>query len=168
MILSQCFDVPCNQILSMDISDGSEWVIEPSLVEGSYWTGWALIPQPHENCPLLNPTDYSIRLTYYREMSYKAGYLIDGVYYVNYQDTLSSIGRTYGYLPSMIAAENGLIDLDTIAYMQALKMPTYPSLYTLASVVGAGGVIVLMSTGIYGLRRWIHARTHARGKKKNA
>jgi LysM repeat protein len=98
-------------------------------------------------------------------MAYKAGYLIDGVYTVNYGDTLSSIGHKFGYLPQWIADANNLSDPEMIYFLQELKMPSFPSFYTLVPVGGAVGFTVLMSTAIYRLRRW--RRNRYSSKKKN-
>jgi LysM repeat protein len=122
--------------------------------------GSILVPQPHTDCNIAEYRNTFLKRR--QEQAYKAGYLIDGVYNVNYQETLSSIGRKFGYLSQWIADANGLSAPYTIYYLQELKLPSYPSLYTLGS---AAGVIVLASSAIYGVRRWFRRRTQ--GKKKN-
>jgi LysM repeat protein len=86
----------------------------------------------------------------------------NGVYIVAYRDTLSSIGRQFGYLPSMIAAENDLEAPYIIYPYQELQMPRLPSLYDIGK-----GVLYVVSVGVgfttivlYRMRRRIT------GKKK--
>jgi hypothetical protein len=153
---------------SNDIADchGIEQGLMAQLNEDKPWhmEGYFLIPQPHKECDIEAYRDLARKR--YQEQTYLAGYLIDGIYRVNYDDTLSSISRKYGYLPQWIADANGISLSDPIYFLQELKMPPYPSLYTLLPAGGAAGVIVLASGAIYGLRRWLRQRNQ--GKKKNS
>lgn len=163
--VSQCFGLKLEELLTLNLYDSfnSAWSVSPAAYQ-TYW-GPVLVPQPHADCPLLGVDDKT-HYQRYVEMTYKAGSLQEGVYTVNYQDTLSSIGRKYGYLPQSIADANNLPNPNEIYYLQELKMPSYPSLYTLAPVGGVVGTLVLAGVAIYGLRYW--SRTRSKSKKKNS
>lgn len=166
LVLSQCFDVEPEAFLTLNLYDrfNSAWSVTPASLNMTY-QGPLLIPQPHSDCALLTVDD-GTHWQRYVEMTYKAGSVQDGVYIVNYGDTLSSIGRKFGYLPQAIADENNLTDPAVIYYLQELKMPSTPSLYTLAPVGAAAGGLVLAGAIFLGLRRW--SRGRAKGKKKNS
>jgi hypothetical protein len=127
-----------------------------------YWL--VFIPQPHKDCWMLTD-DYQTYYQRYLEQGYRAGYLRDGIYAVNYQDTLGSIGRKFGYLPQWIADTNGISLSDPIYYLQELRMPPFPSLYTFLSIGGVAVGVGLIGGTLYGLRRW--RRRRFMSKKKN-
>lgn len=159
-MISQCFEIPIDRIQNINAED-KPWKAYQDTTR--FWGG-LLIPQPHADCTL-NTTDNNQHHQIYISMVYTAGYLVEDTYFVNYGDTLSSIGRAFGYPYQWIAQANNLSEPYTIYFLQELKMPSYPSLYTLIPVGGAGVMIVLASSAIYGLRSLHRRRT--KGKKKN-
>jgi hypothetical protein len=166
LVVSQCFGVKPEALLTLNLYDrfNSAWSVSSGSLNTTY-QGPLLVPQPHADCSLL-VDDPSTHWQRYVEMTYKAGSLQDGIYIVNYGDTLSSIGHKYGYLPQSIADENGLPNPNVLYYLQELKLPTHPSLYTLAPVGAAAGGLVLAGGLFIGLRRWSSRR--GKSKKKNS
>jgi LysM repeat protein len=128
-------------------------------------SGYIVLPNDYDRECYLRTADERTLVQKARELSYQAGYLDEnGVYTVNYQDTLSSIGRTYGYLPQWIADYNRLPGTDMIYYRQQLQLPPHPSLYDLAKVGGAVVGTLVVSGLVFGLYRW---RTSGARKRKN-
>lgn len=115
--------------------------------------GWLVIPDAQRDCELEDDQGWR---NWYPERRAKIGQLDDkGLYTVNFDDTLSSVGRRFGYLPSMIAAENGLEAPYTIYPYQELRMPQMPSLYDIGkAVLYVGGVgAAMIGFGLYRMRR---------------
>jgi hypothetical protein len=159
LVTLQCFDVDDVYIVRMQYGEIGRWSEYGKRFHGD----WLMIPQPHADCPLLH-MDRKMRQE--RMNAYRTiGALYNGIYRVDMDETLSTIGRKLGYLPLSIAQANNLSEPYNIYFLQELKMPPYPSLYTLIPVGGAGVVIVLASSAIYGLRRW--RRSRYKGKRKN-
>jgi LysM repeat protein len=126
--------------------------------------GWLVVPNPQRHCEFEDAYGYR---NWYPERHAKMGQLDNqGVYTVDYNDTLSSIGRRFGYLPSMIAAENHLEAPYWIYPYQELQMPRMPSLYDIGkSVLYVGGVGVgMIGFGLYRMRR----RNSVKKKQKPA
>ena len=116
---------------------------------------------PHFNDDRLSPISHARYRHWFNSLVPHSDKLDNqGIYTVNYDDTLSSIGRRFGYLPSMIAVENNLESPYFIYPYQELQMPRMPSLYDIGkSALYVGGVGVgMIGFGLYRMRR--------RGKKK--
>ncbi len=152
-LISQCFDIPIDALQNVNMEDDPWTTYHNTTI---FWGG-LLIPQPHADC-VFNTLDGYPHYEQFMTMTSNAGSLQEGVYIVNYQDTLSSIGRKYGYPYQWIANANNISAPYTIYYLQQLKMPSMPSLYTLVPLGGATGVTLLVSIAIYGLRRWSRSR----------
>lgn len=131
---------------------------------GGYWTA----SNPPHTCPLLTGTaqeSYDWRVEFRERMMEEAGHINeDNIYIVAPHDTLSTIGRKYGYLPSMLASANNLQNPDMLLTYQAVKLPAYPSLYTLAKVA-AGLLFIIVFIGLIQLR--MRRRGAHKEKKKN-
>jgi LysM repeat protein len=150
--LGQCFGVKPEALLAANA------ITYPPEVRPA---GWWVIPAPyHADCYLLT-ADVDTYRQVETAAQHRAGYLIDGVYTVNHQDTLSSLGRTFGYLPAEIARVNDLGDGHWIYYRQELRLPPYPSLYVLLPVVA---VTLAVSTGVLLLR--VLFRRYRAGRRK--
>jgi LysM repeat protein len=149
--IAQCYGVSLEALTQINSKNYPATVIR---------TGSVVIPTPHHDCELAHMTDEQYT-NWFNLREPRLGQLDDkGIYTVDYADTLSSIGRRFGYLPSMIAAENHLEAPYWIYPYQELQMPRMPSLYDIGkSVLYVGGVGVgMIGFGLYRMRR--------RGKKK--
>jgi hypothetical protein len=157
LVTLQCFDVDDVYVVRMEYGEIGLWSEYGKRFHG----GWLMIPQPHADCPLLH-MDREARGKWASE-HYQRGELYNGIYRVQTNDTLSSIGRQFGYLPGWIAQANNLSEPYTIYFSQELRMPNFPSLYILLGMVQIVGIFCVISGAIYGLRRY----RNSKGKKKN-
>jgi LysM repeat protein len=156
----QCFNVDDVYVVRMRFGQIYLW---SEYGKRLYDTDWLMIPQPHADCPLLH-MDREARGKWASE-HYQRGELYNGIYRVQTNDTLSSIGREFGYLPVWIAQANNLSEPYTIYFAQELKMPNFPSLYILLGIGQVVGIFCMIGGAIYGLRSLLRRRSQ--GKKKN-
>jgi LysM repeat protein len=158
--IADCFGVNAYELVPITYE---EMGIERDFAQNQGFWG---IPNPTQDCPLIGD-DYNTALNWLNTKRHEVvfGTLNEaGEYGVQEGDTLSSIGREYGYLPEWIMAENGMPD-DTIYIRQTLRLPKYPNLYQLATYGGAiGGGVVLLLLGRFALMLRAKGR---KGKKKN-
>lgn len=145
--VAQCFHVDITELVNLNTPSAY-----PSHVH--QYGSWVLPPHYDRNCELLalTPEQYNQQI---RDLMNRAGSLgDDGIYIVNHQDTLSSIGKQFGYLPQWIAAANNLENPEMIFYLQELKMPSYPNYWQLAGIGGGIIAVLAIGTGTSLLRRW--------------
>ncbi len=144
--VAACFKMDINDLVTLNSQDYS-YEVRPY----GYW----VLPQNYDrDCALLtmNIVEYK---QYINDLMNSAGSLNDeGVYVVNHQDTLSSIGKQFGYLPEWIAAENSLENPDMIFHLQELKLPSHPNYWQLATIGGGVLAIVSISSALSLVLRW--------------
>lgn len=160
--LAECFGANAYDFILVDAEMLGLKTDEFSYYEDRYWG----IPNASLDCPLIGE-DREAALTWKRNFyqSTVFGTLNeDGEYGVTYGDTLSSIGRRYGYLPEWIMAENEMKHEWVYPY-QRLRLPNYPNLYQMATYGGAalGGIIIFFGAS-FAMRLRANRR---KGKKKN-
>jgi LysM repeat protein len=132
---------------------------------GPFW-GAVFLPQPHaQDCWMLTDNN-DVYWKGYRDQKYGVGWENAVFHTVQWGDTLNSIARQYGYLPSMIAAENDLEEPYLLQTSTRLRMPSFPSFYDIGKAgLYVGGVgIGMISFGVYRMRRRYR---NSKGKKKN-
>lgn len=158
--LAECFGVSGYDIIELSYRDMRMYSRRPEST--LYWG----IPNPSRDCPFIGDEpeaawDWSRN---FRERHPFGGFNEEGEYGVQYGDTLSSIGRRFGYLPEWIMAENNLPS-DRIYAYQTLRLPNYPNLYQIAGFISAiMGFIGLFFGSSFVLRLRANRR---KGKKKN-
>jgi hypothetical protein len=157
--LADCFGADgyeISHISPMDLGQSQgDWYYD------SYWA----IPNATKDCALIGD-DYEAARAWKRDFYDRAGFgqiNEEGLYAVTYGDSLSSIGRRYGYLPSWIKAENNLSE-DWVYPYQLLRLPSYPNIYTMSSVSGVLLGVGLLGFGTKAVLRWRGGR---KGKRKN-
>jgi hypothetical protein len=156
LTIAQCFDVPVETLIDVNAQ------MYPTEVRGN---GEWIIPEPYNHdCYMLtaSPQEYQQRV--WAEQNQAGSLGENGIYIVNYGDTLSAIGRRFGYLPEWIAAENDLSSPDIIYQRQQLKLPQHITLYDMAKIGGAVGGTLATFVVLGGLYRW---RTGGKRKRKN-
>jgi LysM repeat protein len=157
--LAACFGANGYEIIRVEATDlgqaRGDWYID------AYWG----IPNATKDCALIGDS-YEAAMNWKREFYSQAGFgqiNEEGLYAVTYGDTLTDIGRRYGYLPEWIKAENNLTDEWVYPY-QLLRLPSYPNLYQSGSVVG--GILGLGLLG-FGTKFALSLRHRRKGKRKN-
>jgi hypothetical protein len=141
------------------------WQIETDYIPtGWYWT----VSNPPHSCSLVTgtPDESKAWRDEFRARIFEEAGMVndDGIYTVTSGDTLSSIGRKYGYLPSMLAAANDMQHPDVLLMYQPLQLPQYPSLYALAKV---GGGVLLIVTFIGAIQFGMRRRGGGKKKKRS-
>jgi LysM repeat protein len=155
--IAQCFDIPLATLMDVNAQD------YPSEVKPRYDT-W-IIPEPYNrDCYMLTEDNEAYERGYQAEMNRLGMIADDGLYRVNYGETLSEIGKRYGYLTQWLAAKNNIANPDLIYYRQELRLPNHINLYDLAKIAGAIGGIIGIPFALVTFYRW---RTSGKRKRKN-
>jgi hypothetical protein len=157
--LAECFGADGYEITHISPMDLGQ--VQGDWYNDSYWA----IPNATKDCALIGD-DYEAALAWKREFYSRAGFgqiNEEGLYAVTYGDSLSSIGRRYGYLPSWIKAENNLSE-DWVYPYQLLRLPSYPNIYTMSSIAGVLVGVGVLGFGTKAVLRWRGGR---KGKRKN-
>jgi LysM repeat protein len=158
--LAECFGANGYEIIHITAMDLGQ--VNGNWYNNAYWA----IPNATRDCALIGD-DYEAARAWKRDFYDRAGFgqiNEEGLYAVTYGDSLSSIGRRYGYLPSWIKAENNLSE-DWVYPYQLLRLPSYPNIYTMSSIAG-----VLLGLGVlgFGTKAVIRWRGGRKGKRKNS
>jgi hypothetical protein len=157
--LAACFGADGYAIIRIEAEDLGQ--AQGDWYSDAYWG----IPNATKDCALIGD-DYEAAMTWKHAFYDEAGFgqiNENGLYAVTYGDTLTDIGRRYGYLPAWIKAENNMSE-DWVYPYQLLRLPSYPNLYQSGSVVG--GLLGLGLLG-FGVKFILRLRDGRKGKRKN-